>query len=78
MERDGWLRLVSGSDSRSRTAALVAKGRLVLAAADPLWARTQGAVIDRFGRDRWQKLVTELKEFTACAAARQSTEDNNA
>ncbi len=73
MQRDGWLKLAAGADARSRTASFTAKGLRVLTAADPAWGRLQTGIIDRFGRDEWSALVSELQRLTACALAVEST-----
>jgi DNA-binding MarR family transcriptional regulator len=69
MRRDGWLAISAGADARSRAAELTTKGLRVLEAADPAWARTQTAIIDRFGRDKWAALVAEMERLAACARA---------
>jgi hypothetical protein len=73
MQRDGWLTISAGAVARSRAAAFTIKGRRVLEAAGPAWGRTQTAIIDRFGRDKWAVLVAELERLAACARAAGST-----
>jgi hypothetical protein len=73
MRRDGWLRIAAGADARSRTAEFTAKGLRVLEAADRPWGRTQTEIIERFGRDKWAALVSELERLSACARAAEST-----
>jgi DNA-binding MarR family transcriptional regulator len=72
MRRDGWLTIAAGADARSRTAEFTAKGLRVLEAADPAWGRTQTEIIERFGRDKWAALVSELERLAACARAAAS------
>jgi DNA-binding MarR family transcriptional regulator len=69
MQRDGWLTTCAGHDARSRAAELTARGLRVLEAADPAWGRTQTAIIDCFGRDKWAALVAELDRLATCARA---------
>jgi DNA-binding MarR family transcriptional regulator len=73
MRRDGWLTIAAGADARSRTAEFTAKGRRVLEAADPAWGRMQTEIIERFGRDKWAVLVSELERLAACARSAEST-----
>jgi DNA-binding MarR family transcriptional regulator len=73
MRRDGWLTLAAGTDARSRTAEFTTKGLRVLRAADPAWGRTQTEIIERFGRDKWAALVSELERLAACARAAEAT-----
>jgi DNA-binding MarR family transcriptional regulator len=67
MKRDGWLNISAGADGRSRAAELTRKGLQVLKAADPAWARTQTAIIERFGRAKWLALVGDLERLATCA-----------
>jgi DNA-binding MarR family transcriptional regulator len=67
MQRDGWLNISAGADGRSRAAELTRKGLQVLEAADPVWIRTQTAIIERFGRAKWPALVGDLERLAACA-----------
>lgn len=69
LENSGLIRLKAGADARSRTASITAKGRSIIDAAEPHWARTQTRIVDRFGRDRWVALVRELQDLADCAAA---------
>lgn len=69
MERDGWLKIAAGTNSRSRTAEFTNKGRRILDAADLPWARVQTAIIERFGRDEWLALVSQLERLSAIAQA---------
>ena len=64
---ESFVAIAAGADARSRTAAFAAKGLLVLEAADSAWGRTQTEIIERFGRDRWAALVSELERLAACA-----------
>jgi DNA-binding MarR family transcriptional regulator len=67
LQRHGWLTIYAGVNGRSRAARLTRRGLQVLEAADPAWERTQTAIIERFGRDRWSVLVSDLQRLAACA-----------
>jgi DNA-binding MarR family transcriptional regulator len=67
MRRDGWIALAKGPTARARSAALTAKGRRALQAVSVPWARTQTAIVERFGRTAWTSLVSELERLAACA-----------
>lgn len=75
MLRDGWLKIVSGPDARSRVAEFTAKGRRVLAAADRPWGKLQTEVIARFGPENWASLVSELQRLAACAQTTEIAQD---
>lgn len=72
MRRAGWLTVSAGADARSRTAGFTAKGLKVLKSADPYWRRLQTEAIDRFGREKWAALVSELERLSACTRAAAS------
>ncbi len=68
MERDGWIKLAAGADSRSRAAVITAKGSRLLAKAADNWENVQGSLINTFGKSEWTSLVSELKRLGQCAA----------
>jgi DNA-binding MarR family transcriptional regulator len=72
MQRGGWLTIAAGSDARWRIAEFTARGRRLLRAADRPWARVQTAIVERFGRDKWMALVSELERLSAIARAAES------
>jgi DNA-binding MarR family transcriptional regulator len=75
MEKQHWVMMRDGPDGRTRTAVLTRTGEAVLARADPAWAGTQRALIERFGAAQWQNLVAELRRLADCAEALKSTTD---
>lgn len=75
MGKQHWVMMRDGPDGRTRTAVLTRTGEAVLARADPGWASTQRALIERFGAAQWQSLVAELRRLADCAEALKSTTD---
>ena len=69
MRRDGWIMLTEGPTARARSASITARGRRALQAVSAPWARTQTAIVEKFGRSAWASLVTELERLAACAEA---------
>jgi DNA-binding MarR family transcriptional regulator len=67
LEKQRWIIQQDGSDGRTRAASITAAGASVLRRAEPGWARTQQALIERFGASQWQSLVAELRRLAACA-----------
>ena len=67
LEKQRWVTLQDGSDGRTRAASITAAGEAVLSQAEPGWARTQHALIERFGASQWQTLVAELRRLAECA-----------
>jgi DNA-binding MarR family transcriptional regulator len=68
LERNNWIKLKSGRDNRSRCASISGLGRKALDRAQPDWARTQSAIVERFGRDRWAHFVAEMQRLSRYAA----------
>src|ERR1700723_2444149 len=61
LERNKWINLKSGRDNRSRCASISSLGRRALDRAQPDWAHTQSAIVEKFGRDRWAAPVPKIK-----------------
>jgi DNA-binding MarR family transcriptional regulator len=74
MEKQHWVTMRDGPDGRTRTAVLTRSGEALLARADPGWASTQRALIERFGAGQWQNLVAELRRLADCAEELQSAD----
>jgi DNA-binding MarR family transcriptional regulator len=61
LERDGLVESVADADRRVRRVRLTARGREALAAALPLWERTQRQVVTALGKKRWRELMDGLR-----------------
>jgi DNA-binding MarR family transcriptional regulator len=68
LKKRRWVSLADGNDNRSRSASVTRSGQLALAQADPGWARTQCAIVGRFGQERWQAFVSELHHLLDCSS----------
>jgi len=68
LKKQQWLTLSDGKDSRSRSASITKSGKLALSQADPGWRKTQGNIVDRFGRAEWQAFVGELQRLIDCTS----------
>ncbi len=66
LEAAGWLRIVAGSDRRSRSVEVTAAGRDVLAAARPLWREAEDSFRETLGPDQ----AAQLRRLAAEAMAR--------
>jgi len=69
MERRGLLRVTPGKDRRTRKVALTEEGRVALANALPHWRAAQSRIEGKFGHERLQSLLSELRALTDAAAA---------
>jgi DNA-binding MarR family transcriptional regulator len=65
LERQGLVRIDSGSDRRERRVTLTEAGRASVRCAYSLWAEAQARVVERFGPERWMALMGELNELSA-------------
>lgn len=62
LEAQGLVRIVAGSDARTREVALTRAGTAALARATPHWERAQACVADRLGARRSGALIDLLRE----------------
>lgn len=63
LEKDGLVRIGLGSNMRTRSVTLTAKGEdLVQAGIEP-WNRAQGEIVQAFGEDRWSRLLADLNQM---------------
>ena len=69
MVRDGWVKITSGIDARSRTAVITTKGDRILKKAGQQWEKVQTRVVERFGLREWGAFVANMEKLRACAEA---------
>ncbi len=74
MEKRGLVKVKPGEDRRTRKVTLTPFGESTLANAMPHWREAQSAVEKRFGAERLQKLLSELRDLMAIAV---ETEESN-
>lgn len=67
MEKRGLVKVKPGEDRRTRKVALTAFGQSTLANALPHWREAQGAVEQKFGAERLQRLLSELRALMEAA-----------
>ncbi len=67
MIRDGWISVVDGPDSRSRTAQVTRKGSDLLAKAGDDWDTVQNAIVRKFGKQNYQGFIDQLYRLAECA-----------
>ena len=64
LEKRGLVKVKHGDDRRTRKIALTPFGEATLANALPHWREAQNAVESKFGAERLQKLLSELRVLT--------------
>jgi len=68
MEKRGLVKVRPGEDRRTRRVSLTPFGESTLANAMPHWRAAQGSVEERFGAERLQKLLGELRDLMKLTA----------
>lgn len=65
LEKQGLIRVEIGGDRREREVSLTDRGRESLAKAYPLWKEAQAHVARQFGRERLERLLSDLAGVVA-------------
>jgi DNA-binding MarR family transcriptional regulator len=65
LEREGLVKIISGSDRRVRLVNLTRLGERKQAEAEPLWARAHARVTEGIGEKTWRALQKELSRTIA-------------
>lgn len=65
LKKEGLIRVGSGGDRREREVSLTDRGRRAIAKAYPLWKEAQARVSKRFGKERLERLLSELRKVVA-------------
>jgi DNA-binding MarR family transcriptional regulator len=68
MEKRGLVKVKPGEDRRTRKVSLTPFGEATLANAMPLWREAQEAIEQRFGAERLQGLLSELRALMEATA----------
>jgi DNA-binding MarR family transcriptional regulator len=67
LERQGFIKISSGKDHRTRIVTATQKGRSAVAKAVPLWIEVQRKVKQHMGEDVWLNLIQNLSQFIKVA-----------
>ena len=67
LEREGYIKISSGNDHRTRIVTATQKGRNAVAKAIPLWNDIQRKVKQQMGENSWQALMQNLSQFVRVA-----------
>ena len=74
LEREGYIRISTGNDHRTRIVVITNKGRNAVARAIPLWNDVQRTVKQQMGENSWRELMQNLSHFVRVA---DQLNDNN-
>jgi DNA-binding MarR family transcriptional regulator len=67
LERQGFIKILSGKDHRTRIVTATQKGRSAVAKAIPLWIEVQRKLKQQMGEDVWLNLMKNLSQFVKIA-----------
>jgi DNA-binding MarR family transcriptional regulator len=67
LERQGFIKISSGKDNRTRIVTITYKGRSTVAKTIPLWNEVQLKVKQRMGEASWKELMGNLSQFVMVA-----------
>src|SRR5438093_10695435 len=67
LERQGFVKISSGKDHRTRIVTTTQKGRNAVANAIPLWNKVQDKVKQQMGENSWRELMQNLAHFVTVA-----------
>lgn len=65
LEKRGLVAIEPGEDRRVKWVSLTTEGQAVLAQALPLWEQAQAKVMQHFGQQQWQALLSLLSDVKA-------------
>jgi DNA-binding MarR family transcriptional regulator len=65
LEKRGLVAIAPGEDRRVKFVSLTTEGQAVLAQAIPLWEQAQAEVMQHFGQQKWQTLLSLLSDVKA-------------
>jgi DNA-binding MarR family transcriptional regulator len=67
LERQGFIKISSGKDQRTRIVTATQKGGTAVAKALPLWNKVQDKVKQQMGENSWRELMQNLGHFVTVA-----------
>jgi len=70
LERDQLITIQGGTDARVRLLNLTDKASALITKTLPYWETAQTDLLNRFGKQRWEKLLTELNALSASISAK--------
>ena len=67
LERQGFIKISTGKDHRTRIVTATTKGRTAVTKALPLWNEIQRNVRQEMGEKKWHDLIENLSQFVNAA-----------
>ena len=73
LAQQGLVAISAGEDRRERVVRLTDEGQAAIDRATPLWHEAQSALVDKFGEDRWRRIIEDMAELGALLDEAQHT-----
>ena len=73
LAQQGLVAISAGEDRRERVVRLTDEGQAAIDRAMPLWHEAQSALVDKFGEDRWRRMIEDMAELSALLHEAQHT-----
>lgn len=73
LAQQGLVSISAGEDRRERVVRLTDEGQAAIDRATPLWHEAQSALVDKFGEDRWRRMIEDMAELGALLDEAQHT-----
>lgn len=65
LAEQGLITISAGEDRRERVVKLSGDGQDAIARATPVWREAQDTLIDRFGEERWRRMIDDMNDLGA-------------
>ena len=63
LAQQGLVAISAGEDRRERVVSLTADGTAALERATPQWHEAQSALVEKFGEERWRRMIEDMAEL---------------
>jgi DNA-binding MarR family transcriptional regulator len=65
LAEQGMISIAAGEDRRERVVELTGEGQAAIDRATPVWQAAQAALVEKFGEERWRRMIEDMSELAA-------------
>jgi len=65
LSEQGLVAISAGEDRRERVVSLTDDGQAAIDRATPVWHEAQSALVEKFGAERWRRMIEDMAELGA-------------
>ena len=65
LAEQGMISISAGEDRRERVVELTGEGQAAIDRATPVWQAAQAALVEKFGEERWRRMIEDMSELGA-------------